>query len=459
MIGRRRRRRRRLSLPALALLAAVVVVVAGLAAVVGGVLRARSQSDTYRRAVDRSFALEVRAIVSSSDALDRRFRSLVAVMPGEARPSLEADLDTLVRSSASLARAAWTAASPAPWGGAGADVAAAMAARARAMADLRTLVDRLIGMGPLAVVGSPDPTSSPAPPPPLGTEGAAAALGQVSDLLAKADREYAAAREELRKGPGAARIPPSVWSGRLDAWTPGAALAFVDSLAGSPSLAAVHRIELVTDALALTPAPVPSAAPGPASATQPGTVVPPTGRLQLTAVVANDGNVAERDVVVETSLRPATAGTRAVRRRTVAIGAGESVSVAMPAFAVVPGRHYSVTVSVQPAVPNAPEAAGVVTTDTLTAAIAAPAPPIVSQLLPAKARTGADVTIFGSGFTWVSAVDFGALGARFTVISSTQITAIVPAGSATASAVAVRVVNPGGPSALGPADRFTYRVR
>src|SRR5208337_3347918 len=65
------------------------------------------------------------------------------------------------------------------------------------------------------------------------------------------------------------------------------------------------------------------------------------------------------------------------------------------------------------------------------------------------------VTITGTGFTGATAVMFGTTAASsFTVTSTTQITAVSPAGSA--GTVDVTVTTPGGTSATSPVDQFTY---
>jgi IPT/TIG domain len=432
----------------------VVVVAVVLAIVVGGLLKVRTQSVGYERAIDRSYAAQARLFVEASNRLAKEFRTVVAGMPGDDRTTLQQALDTLVRSTASLAAEAATAASPAPTGGAGADVATSMADRARAMGDLRTAVDGLLGMAPLRVVGAPDPSESPGAVRPLSAAGAAADLTKVGVLLAQGDRLYASGRRALRGAPGRALLPASVWSGRTEAWTSSGALAVVDALSSSPTLAAVHQVELVTDALALTPAPVPGvgAAPGAAS------VLPPTGHLRVAVVVANTGNVAERGVVVRATVAlvgatGSAATARPGRSRRVGLTAHSSASVTLPPVTVVPGNTYTVVVTVDPPVPNV---AGTVTSDSVSVHVAPPAPPTVSQLLPVKGpeKGGTDVTIVGTGFTWVSAVTFGTTPTRFKVVSSTEITAVAPAGTGTTE---VHVTNPGGVSATSTADRFRYR--
>jgi hypothetical protein len=64
------------------------------------------------------------------------------------------------------------------------------------------------------------------------------------------------------------------------------------------------------------------------------------------------------------------------------------------------------------------------------------------------------VTITGSGFAVGATVSFGGVPATgVTLVTSTSITAISPAGSGT---VDVTVSTPGGTSAMVAADLFTY---
>jgi hypothetical protein len=82
--------------------------------------------------------------------------------------------------------------------------------------------------------------------------------------------------------------------------------------------------------------------------------------------------------------------------------------------------------------------------------------PSVTGLSPASgpASGGTSVTLTGFNFTGATAVSFGGTAATsFTVIDTTQISAIAPAGSGT---VDVQVTTPTGTSTTGAADQFTY---
>ena len=85
------------------------------------------------------------------------------------------------------------------------------------------------------------------------------------------------------------------------------------------------------------------------------------------------------------------------------------------------------------------------------------ATPTVTAIAPTSGPVagGTAVTVTGSGFVAGTTVDFGAAVATgVTVTTSTSLVATTP--TATAGAVAVTVANPGGTSATGPPDTFTY---
>jgi large repetitive protein len=87
------------------------------------------------------------------------------------------------------------------------------------------------------------------------------------------------------------------------------------------------------------------------------------------------------------------------------------------------------------------------------------AAPTVTNVSPSSGPTagGTSVTITGTGLSAASAVKFGSTAATgYTVNSDTQITATAPSGSA--GTIDITVTTPGGTSATGSADRFTYHA-
>lgn len=458
-LGRRRRRSLRTVAPALCVALAVAVV--GLL-LVGGVLRIGRSSGSYWRDVDRSYAAQMRAIVAQSDQAGSELTRLLPAMGGKSRPALQAALDTLVRTADLAAKAAESAAAPPPDDRVGTEVAVAFSERAQAVSGLRSVVDRLLAMAPLPVVGAPGSpvASSPSRPELLSTSSAASRLTQVGAQIELADRTYAGARQALRKAPGHASLPASVWVRQPGAWAASDAGSLVAELEGSPTLAPVQRVTLLTHTVTVTPPPVPPSASGPAGTS----VVPPTHRLSLGVVVADQGNVADRRVRLRADVQPsgaeagsasgAGAGSGAIRSTAVNLAPGGSVAASLGGFPVVPGRTYTVSLAMAPPSDNTP---GAVTTDSFLVAIAPPAPATVGALTPPTGRPsgGTEVVITGTGFTTVTAVDFGKAPARFRVRSTTVITAVAPPGS---GKVPVTVVNPGGTSGTTKYDLFTYKV-
>ncbi len=84
------------------------------------------------------------------------------------------------------------------------------------------------------------------------------------------------------------------------------------------------------------------------------------------------------------------------------------------------------------------------------------APPVVDGLdtTGGPVDGGTTVTIWGSGFTGATEVDFGGVPADFVVLDDNSITVTSPPGDA--GTVDVTVTTPLGTSPIGPGDQFTY---
>ncbi len=91
--------------------------------------------------------------------------------------------------------------------------------------------------------------------------------------------------------------------------------------------------------------------------------------------------------------------------------------------------------------------------------IGSASPPTISSLSPNSAAAGGaalTLTVNGTGFTTESVVDWNGTGLTTTYVSSTQLTAAVPASlTATAGSADITVVNPGGLTSSPP---FTFTV-
>src|SRR5208282_5917424 len=100
---RRRRLRRRSMASALLLAGAVALVVVVLA---GGIIHVHQASASYRRAVNRSFAVQGSVLVHQSNPSGQQLRQLMATMPTLRRRRLQMELDQLVSDTSSQAAAA-----------------------------------------------------------------------------------------------------------------------------------------------------------------------------------------------------------------------------------------------------------------------------------------------------------------------------------------------------------------
>ncbi|MGN6869513.1 MAG: beta strand repeat-containing protein [Solirubrobacteraceae bacterium] len=97
------------------------------------------------------------------------------------------------------------------------------------------------------------------------------------------------------------------------------------------------------------------------------------------------------------------------------------------------------------------------TSHIVNAIVGNPGQPTITSVSPSAGPTagGTTVTITGTSFASVKAVDFGQdPAARYTVNTDSTITAIAPAGSA--GTVDITVTTAGGTSATSPGDEYTY---
>jgi hypothetical protein len=134
-----------------------------------------------------------------------------------------------------------------------------------------------------------------------------------------------------------------------------------------------------------------------------------------------------------------------------------------PCATLAPGAHCTATVAFRPSAPGLISATLTFTGNSGTTSITVTgrgvqASPVVTGISPnhGSPRGGTRVTITGRNLTGVTAIRIGGVAMKsVSCTSSTTCTAITLAGSGTKD---VRVVTPGGTSAVVAADRFTYRA-
>ena len=340
------------------------MLLVALLVVIGGALKSTTASRAYWRNIDRSFAALARVPVAASNGTGTKLATLPAALAKDSRATLQVELDTLVRSGDRAWQEAETCATPPPYGGAGADLAAALHDRALALGEVRTALDGLLGLEPLPVAGTGGAASGPVAERSLAPSGAANDLRRAGELLAQADRAYARARGALRRGPAHMVLPASEWKKATSAWGPARSASLVSAIDSDTSLRGVYLVGLASDDVALTPPPVP-----PAAAASGASEVPPTKVLVVTVLVVDKGNEPESRIEVEATA-VTTSGRAARRTRRVSLPAGGSGAVEVK-LGVLPGKTYSVTLSVKPPVPNSATAtAGVEATDTFSVTVA-----------------------------------------------------------------------------------------
>ena len=342
MVGERRRTRRRRTVGrGLLPLAVPVVLVAALVVLgVAAVGQVSPQSGPYRRTVDRGYATLARPLVARSNASGAALRALIARGVYLDRVTFLADLDGIVADAALVDRQFAAVTPPAPAGGAAPLCAGAMRQRAGATDALRDAVQQVLG-GPTGT-GAVNVTSA-----------VTAAQGSWATLRS-ADGLWSACRRALRRAPGSAVLPSSQWlpPATFDDAT---AYAWVGAVAGSRSLAAVHRLEVVavvTDPVAVSAS---------ASAMQ---ALPATFSLRVQVVLGDAGNVDEPGVEVGgVIVRQGAPASPVPRQRTVDLAPGGATGVQLPPFDVEPGVTYALQVTARS--PGAGAAVGAIATSTL----------------------------------------------------------------------------------------------
>jgi FG-GAP repeat/IPT/TIG domain len=121
-----------------------------------------------------------------------------------------------------------------------------------------------------------------------------------------------------------------------------------------------------------------------------------------------------------------------------ASGAGWKQGARLPTFG---GINFGQTMALTPdgatALVGTNDGTGQGSVYVFTGPAAAAGKPSIASLAPASGKPGDKVTIAGANLKDAAAVSFGAVAARFTVVSATRIAATVPAGATTAPVTAV----------------------
>lgn len=347
--------------------------------VVGSVAEIHAQSHGYRSSTDSGYGALATTVVESSNQTGAQLAALMTSAPGltnqplprTARALLQQGLDAAVNATTQESDQAGRLVPPYPTGQVSQQFGHVMAERAAGASQLRTAIDRLLGMTPLPIAGAPTTTVAASSAPLISIAQATTAMGNAGLVFQQSDVDYRTLVAQIRSQRLPMRLPRSVWVPAPIASAP----------LGSPSLASgatalgnatelqpYHRLAIT--AVGLSPPAVSTGGPGLFGAdcvsvvsNVPGatpTVLPPTTTVTAEVTVTNCGTVPESGVVVTQTLALADpAGTAlpppgaraSASRTTLNLAAGTSMALTLRALSVAGGHSYTLTVTV--AVPAA----------------------------------------------------------------------------------------------------------
>jgi hypothetical protein len=342
--------------------------------VVGSIAEINAQSSGYRSDTDSGYGALATRVVEASNQTGSQLAAVMKSAPGlqnqalprTARAVLEQGLDAAVSATAQQASQADRLVPPYPSDHVSNQLAHVMEARATGAADLRTSIDRLLGMTPLPIAGAPT-AAVPASSAPLISVGeATTSMGNAGLVFQQSDVDYRDLGAQIRQERLRIRLPRSVW---VPPPLTGAPLgspqlaASAAVLGNSTQLAPNHRLAIT--AVGLSPPAVSTGGPGLLGAdcvtvksTAAGSVpteLPPTPTVTAEATVTNCGTVPESGVIVTQTLAladpagtplPAPTARGSASRATVTLRSGSSTAISLAPLSVASGHTYTLTVAV-----------------------------------------------------------------------------------------------------------------
>ncbi len=342
--------------------------------VVGSVAEIHAQSSGYRSSTDSGYGALASVVAESSNQTGAQLAALMQGAPGltnqslprTARAVLQQGLDAAVTATAQESDQAARLVPPYPTGQVSDQLTHVMAERATGASDLRTTVDRLLGMTPLPVAGSPTTSSVSSSAPLISIAQATSAMGKAGLVFQQSDVDYRTLVGQIRHQKLPMRLPKSVWVPapitRAPLGSPRLA-AEAASLGNARQLQPFHRLAIT--AVGISPPAVSTGGSGLVGAdcvsvvsNGPGstpTVLPPTTTVTAQVTVTNCGTVPESGVVVSQTLAladpagtapPAPAARGSSSRTTVTLASGSSRALTLRPLAVAGGHLYTLTVSV-----------------------------------------------------------------------------------------------------------------
>ena len=342
--------------------------------VVGSVAEIHAQSGGYRNSTNSGYGALALPVVESSNQTGAQLAALMDSAPGltnqalprTARALLEQGLDAAVNATAEESDQADGLVPPYPAGQVSQQLSQVMVERAAGASQLRSTIDRLLGMTPLPVAGAPTTTVVPSSAPLISIAQATTAMGNAGLAFQKSDVDYRTLIAEIHRQKLPIRLPRSVW---VPAPVTTAPLGSPSLASGAAALGNANELQpyhrLAITAVGLSPPAVSTGGPGlfgadcvSVASNGPGatpTVLPPTTTVTAEVTVTNCGTVPESGVVVTQTLALADpagtalppAGARAsTSRATIDLASGMSMALTLRPLSVADGHNYTLTVAV-----------------------------------------------------------------------------------------------------------------
>lgn len=279
---------------------------------------ASSGSDERKRRLDAlSYADRVRPAIEDSNQQAADVREIRGTAVDLGRANVNRRLARLTRETRTVLERVRLADPPKGSAEAHTLLVAALHLRARASGALAGAIIEALGSGPPAE--------------------AVDKLIAVGEDIRASDRAYAAFRDELPTGGDDDVLPPSAWVNRDVTWDPTELAAYVATLRAAASLSPVRDVSIVL----VTSRPAPVGNEGGVA------VLPPSKNFEFDIVVANIGNVAEKQVVVAATLTAAD-GTSVTKRNFVDVAPGQRYTLTLKTLKPPAGQVSTLTVQAGP---------------------------------------------------------------------------------------------------------------
>jgi hypothetical protein len=285
--------------------------------IVGAIGQIGPASGPDRRTVDRSFAVLAAPIAVQSNASGSALNAIIRNGASLARTTFFSDLDSITTQAAQADDSFAALSPPQPSADAAGLCGTAMTDRRRAASEVQVALEGLLG-GRRGLAGGDEAR-------------AVQMLATARTVLQSGDASWAACRRVLRRAPGSAELPVSTWMSDPGIWNDTALGRLASALVSSGTLAPVHRLAFFT--FSTDPASVPGASGV--------SVLPPTTRLRVTVVLADQGNVDEVGVKLVVTAVPQGTTRAPVRvRMSTDIDAGRSQALTPPPLSVRAATSY-----------------------------------------------------------------------------------------------------------------------